>query len=235
MPGLINSESRQVAHDSQGLRVTVRIADDSTSTNYNNAADDSTSAPTSNNYADDLTSTNNSADDLTSASPTDMPIGRGRRLARPNNVSNPSPFGCGVGRGGRVPPLSRQLGRAANPEIWYRLMTHLPGHDVLVDDSISSVLGRNALNNLFVRHGVGRGQPIQTNAQPSTSALRVGREFGRGAGRGGIYFHPYRHPADQTSASTRNGTRSSSVIFLDSDGEQVEEEENFVGSNEDHY
>ena len=67
-----------------------------------------------------------------------------------------------------------------------------------------------------------------------TSAPRVGREVGRGAGRGGRYFHPYRRPAVQTSASTINGTRSSSVIFLDSDGEEVEEEEeNFVGSNDD--
>ena len=36
MPGLNNSESRQVTHDSQGLRVTVRIADDSTSNSNNN-------------------------------------------------------------------------------------------------------------------------------------------------------------------------------------------------------
>ena len=101
MPGLNNSESRQIAHDSQGLRVTVRIADDSTSTNYNNTADDSTSATTNkNNYADNLTSTINSADDLTSASPTVVPIGRGGRLARPNNIPNPSPVGRGVGRGG---------------------------------------------------------------------------------------------------------------------------------------
>ena len=120
---------------------------------------------------------------------------------RPNNVSNPSPTGRRVGRGGRVLPSSR-----------------------------------NASNNLFVGRGVGRGQPIQTNnTQPSTSAPRVGREVGHGAGRGGRYFHPYRHPADQTSASTRNETRSSSVIFLDNDGEEVEEEEeNFVGSNDDH-
>ena len=196
MPRLNNSESRQVTHDSQGLRVTVRIADDSTSANYN-TADDSTSAPTNNNnYADDLTSTINSADYLTSASPTVVPIGRGGRLARPNNVSNPSPVGRGVGRGG---------------------------------------FGRNASNNLFVVRGVGRNQPIQTNAQPSTSAPRVGREVGCSAGRGGRYFHPYRRPAVQTSASTINGTHSSSVIFLDSDGEEVEEEEeNFVGSNDDH-
>ena len=57
MPGIFNSESGQVAHDSQGLRVTVLIADDSTSTNNNNTANDSTLAPTNNNYADDLTST----------------------------------------------------------------------------------------------------------------------------------------------------------------------------------
>ena len=201
MPGLNNFESRQVAHDSQGLRVTVRIADDSTSNPINNTADDSTLVSTNNNYADDLTLTINSGD-LTSASLTVVPIGRGGRLARPNNVSNPSPVGRGVGRGGRVPPPSR-----------------------------------NSSNNLFVGRGVGQGQPIQTNnAQPSTSAPRVGREVGRGAGRDGRYFHPYRHPADQTSASTRIETRSSFVIFLDSDGEEVEEEEgNFVGSNEDHH
>ena len=116
---------------------------------------------------------------------------------RPNNVSNPSPVGSGVGQGGS---------------------------------------GRNISNNLFVGRGVGRGQPIRRNSQPSTSAPRVGREVGRGAGRGGRYFHPYRRPAIQTSASTINGTRSSSVIFLDSDGEEVEEEEeNFVGSNDDHH
>ena len=97
MPGLNNFESRQVAHDSQGLRVTVGIADDSTSNrNNNNIADDLTSVSNNNNYPDDLTSTINS-DDLTSASPTVVPIGRGGRLARPNNVSNPSPVGCGVG------------------------------------------------------------------------------------------------------------------------------------------
>ncbi len=135
MPGIFNSESRQVAHDFQGLRVTVRIANDSTSTNNNNTADDSTLAPTNNNYADDLTSTNISADDLTSTSPPIVPIGRGGRLARPNNVSNFSPVGRGVGQGGRVPPPSHQLGRAANPETWYRLMARLTGHDVLVDDS----------------------------------------------------------------------------------------------------
>ena len=57
-----------------------------------------------------------------------------------------------------------------------------------------------------------------------------------GAGRGGRYFHPYQHPADQTLASTKNETRSSSVIFLDSEGEEVEEEEeSFVGSNDDHH
>ena len=53
MPGLNNSESRQVTHDSQGLRVTVRIADDSTSNPNNNTADDSTSDPNNNNTADD--------------------------------------------------------------------------------------------------------------------------------------------------------------------------------------
>ncbi len=201
MPGLNNSESRQVTHDSQGLRVTVRIADDSTSNsninnNNNNAADDSTSDLTNViNNSDDLTSTINS-DDLTSVSPTVVPIGRGRRLARPNNVSNPSPVGRGVGRGGSV---------------------------------------RNTSNISNVGRGVGRGQPIQRNSQPSTSAPRAGREVGRGAGRGGRYFHPYRRPATQTSASTINGTRSSSVIFMDSDGEEVEEEEeNFDGSNDDH-
>ena len=184
MPGLNNSESRQVTHDSQGLRVTVPIADDSTSDPTNN-----------NNYADDLTSTINS-DDLTSASPTVVQIGRGERLAIPNSVSNPSPVGRGVGRGG---------------------------------------FGRNASNNMFVGCGVGRGQPIQTNSQPSTSAPRVGREVGHGAGRGGRYFHPYQRPAIQTSASTINGTRSSSIIFLDSDGEEVEEEEeNVVGPNDNH-
>ena len=109
MPGLNNSESRQVAHDSQGLRVTVCIADDLTSaTNNNNTADDSTSGPTNNNYADDLTSTNNSADDLTSASPTVVQIGRGGRLVRPNNISNPSP----VGR--RVDEVGEFLPRLAN-------------------------------------------------------------------------------------------------------------------------
>ena len=97
MPGLNNFESCQVTHDLQGLRVTVRIADDSTSgPNINNTADDSTSAPTI-----------NSVDDSTSASLTVVPIGRGGRLARLNNVSNPSPVGRGVGRGGRVlPPVS---------------------------------------------------------------------------------------------------------------------------------
>ena len=105
MSGL-NSESRQVTHDSQGLRVTVCIADDSTSNsninNNNNAADDSTSDLTNIiNNSDDLTSTANSGD-LTSVSPTVVPIGRARRLVRPNNVSNPSPIGRGVGRGGSV-------------------------------------------------------------------------------------------------------------------------------------
>ena len=201
MPGLNNSESRQVTHDSQGLRVTVRIADDSTSNsnnnnNNNNAADDSTSDLTNNNNnSDDLTSTINS-DDLTSVSPTVVPIGRGGRLARPNNVSNPLFVGRGVGRGGSV---------------------------------------RNTSNISNVGRGVGRGQPIQRNSQPSTSAPRAGREVGRGAGRGGRYFHPYRRPATQSSASTINGTRSSSVIFLDSDGEEVEEEEeNFDELNDDH-
>ena len=199
MPGLNNSESRQVTHDSQGLRVTVRIADDSTSNsnnNNNNTADDSTSGLTNIiNNTDDLTSTINS-DDLTSVSPTVAPIRRGGRLARPNNVSNPSPIGRGVGRGGSY---------------------------------------RNTSNNLFVGRGVGRGQPIQRNSQPSNSAPRAGREVGRGASRGGRYFHPYRRPVTQTSASTINGTRSSSVIFLHSDGEEVEEEEeNFDGSNDDH-
>ena len=110
MPGLNNSESRQVTHDSQGLRVTVRIADDSTSNsninnnnNNNNAADDSTSDLTNFiNNSDDLTSNINS-DDFTSVTPTVVPIGRARRLARPNNVSNPSPVGHGVGRGGACP------------------------------------------------------------------------------------------------------------------------------------
>ncbi len=201
MPGLNNSESRQVTHDSQGLRVTVRIADDSTSNsninnnNNNNAADDSTSDLTNViNNSDDLTSSINS-DDLTSVSPTVVPIGRARRLARPNNVSNPSPVGHGVGRGGTV---------------------------------------RNTSNISNVGRGVGRGQPIQRNPQPSTSAPRTGREVGGGAGRGGRYFHPYRRPATQTSASTINGTRSSSVIFMDSDGEEVEEEEDFDESNDDH-
>ena len=204
MPGLNYFESRQVVHDWQGLRVTVRLADDSTSgPNINNTADDLTSAPTI-----------NSVDDSTSASPTVVPIGRGGRLARPNNVSNPSSVGRRVGRGGRVLPLSR----------------------LLVDDSRSSRLGRNASNNLFVGRGVGRGQPSRSNTEPSTSAPRVGREVGCGAGRGGRYFHPYQRQADQTSASTGNETRSSSVIFLDSEGEEVEEEEeNFVGSNDDHH
>ena len=201
MPGLNNFESRQVAHDSRGLRVTVRLADDSTS-GPNNTADDSTSGPTI-----------ISVDDSTSASPTVVPIGRGGSLARPNNVSNPSSVGRGVGRGGRVLPPSR----------------------LLVDDSTSSRLNRNASNNLFVGRGVGRGQPSRLNTEPSTSAPRVGREVGRGAGRGGRYFHPYQRPANQTSSSTRNETRSSSVIFLDSEGEEVEEEEeSFVGSNDDH-
>ena len=227
MPGILNSESRQVTHDSQGLRVTVRISDDSTSNSNNNTADDSTLGPTNNNHADDLTST----------SPPVVPIGRGGRLARPNNVSNPSPVGRGVGRcvgrGGRVPPPSHQLGWAANPETYYRLMARITAHEDLVDDSTSLRFGRNASNNLFVGRGVGQGQ---TNAQPSTSAPRVGREVGRGAVRGGIYFHPYWRPAVQTSASTNNGTCSSSVIFLDSDGEEVEEEEeNFVRSNDDRH
>ena len=200
MPGLNNSESRQVTHDSQGLRVTVRIADNSTSNsnnNNNNTADDSTSDLTNIiSNTDDLTSTINS-DDLTSVSPTVVPIGRGGRLARPNNISNPSSVGRGVGRGGPV---------------------------------------RNTSNNSFVGRGVGRGQPIQRNSQPSTSAPRAEREVGRGTGRGRRYFHPYRRSATQTSASTINGTRSSSVIFLDSDGEEVEEEEeNFDRSNDDHH
>ena len=80
MPGLNNSESRQVVHDSQGLRVTVSIADDSTSNPINNTADDSRLVSTNNNYADDLTSTINSGD-LTSASLTVVPIGQGGRLA----------------------------------------------------------------------------------------------------------------------------------------------------------
>ncbi len=198
MPGF-NSESRQVTHDSQGLRVTVRIADDSTSNsnnNNNNAADDSTSDLTNViNNSDDLTSSNNS-DDLTSVSPTVVPIGRAGRLARPNNVSNPSPVGHGVGRGGIV----------RNP-------------------SYISNVGR----------GVGRGQPIQRNPQPSTSAPSTGREVGGGAGRGGRYFHPYRRPATQTSASTINGTRTSSVIFINSDGEEVEEEEDFDETDDDYH
>ena len=199
MPGLNNSESSQVTHDSQGLRVTVRIADDSTSNsnNNNNAADDSTSDLTNIiNNTDDLTSTINS-DDLTSVSPTVVPIGRSGRLARPNNVSNSSPVGRGVGRGGPV---------------------------------------CNTSNNSFVGRGVGRGQPIRRNSQPSTSAPRAEWEVGRGTGRGGRYFHPYLRSATQTSASTINGTHSSSVIFLDSDGEEVEEEEeNFDRSNDDHH
>ena len=69
MPGLF--ESRQLAHDSQGLRVTVRFTDDSLSEPNNNAADDLTMVSTNN---DDLTSTINSGD-LTSASPTVVPIG----------------------------------------------------------------------------------------------------------------------------------------------------------------
>ena len=87
------------------------------------------------------------------------------------------------------------------------------------------------------RHGlVATPFKYRSNTEPSTSAPRVGREVGRGAGRGGRYFHPYRRPADQTSASTRNKTRSSSVIFLDREGEEVEEEEeSFVGSNDDHH
>ena len=89
MPGILNSESHQVTHDSQGLKVTVRISDDSTSNNNNNTADDSTLGPTNNNHADDLTSTNNSADDLTSTSPPVVTIGRGGRLARPNNSQTP--------------------------------------------------------------------------------------------------------------------------------------------------
>ena len=200
MPGFNNFESRQVAHDSRGLRATLRLADDSTS--GPNTADDLTSGPTI-----------ISVDDSTSASPTVMPIGRGGRLARPNNVSNPSSVGRGVGQGGRVLPPSR----------------------LLVDDSTSSRLGRNASNNLFVGRGVGRGQPSRLNTKPSTSAPWVGREVGRVAGRGGRYFHPYQHPADQTSSTTRNETRSSSVIFLDSEGEEVEEEEeSFVRSNDGH-
>ena len=49
MPGLNNFESRQVVHDSQGLRVTLRLADDSTSgPNINSTADDLTLGPTIN-------------------------------------------------------------------------------------------------------------------------------------------------------------------------------------------
>ena len=202
MPGLNNCENRQVTHDSQGLRVTVRFTDDSTSEPINNAADDLTSDPAI-----------ISVDDSTSATLTVVPIERGERLARPNNVSNPSSVGHEVGRGGRVLPPSR----------------------LLVDNSTSSRLNRNASNNLFVGRGVGQGQPSRLNTEPSTSAPRVGREVGRGLGRGGRYFHPYRRPADQTLSSTRNETRSSSVIFLDSEGEEVEEEEeSFVGSNDSH-
>ena len=152
MPGILNSQSRQVTHDSQGLRVTVRIADDSTSTN-NITADDSTLAPINNNHADDLTSTNNSADDLTSTSPPVVPIERGGRLARPNDVSNPSPVGHGVGRGGRVPPLSYQLGRAANPETYYRLMARITGHDVLVESMIQHHHGSVATPRIICLSG----------------------------------------------------------------------------------
>ena len=204
MPGLNNTQSLQVTHDSQGLRVTRRFADDSTSgLNVTNFADDSTSGL---NFI-------NSADDSTSGSPTVVPIGRGGRLTRPTNALNPSSVGRRVGRGGRVLPSSR----------------------LQINDSTSSWLGRNAANNLFVGRGVGRGQPIRSNTEPSTSAPRVGLEVGGGAGRGGRYFHPYQRPADQTLASTRNETQSSSVIFLDSEGEEVEEEEeSFVRSNDGH-
>ena len=208
MPGLNNTQSRQVAHDSQGLRVTLNLADDSTSgLNVSNSAGDSTSGL---NFI-------NSADDSTSGSPTVVPIGRGERLTRPINTVNPSSTNHRVGRGGRVLPSSR----------------------LEVDDSTSTWFGRNPANNLFVGRGVGRGQPTQSNTEPSTSAPRVGREVGGGAGRGGRYFHPYQRPANQTSASTtstRNETRSSSVIILDSEGEEVEEEEeSFARSNDDHH
>ena len=205
MPGLNNTQSLQATYESQGIRVTQRFADDSTSgPNVTNSADDSTSG----------LNLINSADDSTSGSPTVVPIGRGERLTRPINTVNPSSGNHRVGRGGRVLPPSR----------------------LEVDDSTSSWLGRNTANNLFVGRGVGRGQPTRSNTEPSTSAPRVGREVGGGAGRGGRYFHPYQRPANQTSASTRNETRSSSVIILDSEGEEVEEEEeSFVRSNDDHH
>ena len=133
-----------------------------------------------------------------------------------------------------------------NPDSWYRLMVRLTGGDDLTsptprdlnDDSTSPRFGtnHNASNNLFVRCGVGRGQTNRTNVQPSTSAPRFGQEVGRGAGRGERYFHPYRRPAgtDQTLASTRrrpvNGNLPSPIINLGSDGEEVEEEEENVSS-----
>ena len=202
MPGLINI---QATYDSQGIRVTRRFADDSTSgPNVTNSADDSTSG----------LNFDNSANDSTLGSPAVVPIGRGERLTRPINTVNPSSGNHRIGRGGRVLPPSR----------------------LEVDDSTSSWLGRNSANNLFVERGVGRGQPTRSNTEPSTSASRVGREVGGGAGRGGRYFRPYQRPANQTSASTRNETRSSSVIILDSEGEEVEEEEeSFVRSNDDHH
>ena len=106
------------------------------------------------------------------------------------------------------------------------------------DDLTSPLVGRvmsklNASNNSFVGRGVGRGQTTHSNLQASTSAPRFGLEVGRGAGRGGRYFHPYQRPAgtNQTSTSTTNGTRSSSVVFLNSEGEEVEEEENAASEN----
>ena len=123
MPGLLNtnevSEPRQVIHNSRGLRVTVRnlTADDSTSM-LNNAADDSTST------------LNNSVGDLTSTSPPVVPIGRGGRVLRSNNVSNSSSVGRGVGRGQRVPSSSHQPGQMnsndPNPQR-FRILVRLTG------------------------------------------------------------------------------------------------------------
>ena len=161
------SEPRQVIHNSHGLRVTVRnfTADDSTST-PNDAADDSTSTP------------NNTADDLTSTSPPVVPIGRGGRVLRSNNVSNSSSVGRGVGRGRRVPTSSHQPGRMnlnePNPER-FRILVRLTDSDNLTrdlnnnDDSTSPWLRRvlsrhNASNNLSVGRGVGRGQNISSSS-----------------------------------------------------------------------
>ena len=197
MPGLNNSESRQVTNDSQGLRVTVSIADDSTSNNNNNTADDSTSDPTNNNnYADDLTSTINS-DDLTSASPTVVPIGRGGRSVQ-DRITSQIPLLS-------VPELD-EVGSVATPQIIYL-------SDVVLAEANQS---KQILNHQLLLQGLdGRLDAVLAGVEDIFILTGVS--------------------TIQTSASKINGTRSSSVIFLDSDGEEVEEEEeNVVGPNDDH-